>query len=207
MRCHTEPGKNRGLSLRFLNSEDEVRASLSRTEEARWLAEEEFSLPLGGVVDARAWLERAGKGAALEPRELILIAQLLFSFERVREALEDRAEQVPGLAAIGARLPSLEPLAARIDRCFEPTGEISDSASPALKEARARARSLHRSIKARIETLLHDEKFLANLQEPYFSIRSGRYVLPIQAANRAQVPGIVHNASQSGQPLFGEAAP
>src|SRR5260370_26677890 len=130
MRCHTEPGKNRGLSLRFLNSEDEVRASLSRTEEARWLAKEEFSFPLGGVVDARAWLERAAKGAALEPRELILIAQLLFSFERVREALEDRADQVPGLAAIGARLPSLEPLAARIDRCFEPTGEISDSPGP-----------------------------------------------------------------------------
>lgn len=204
MRCRTEPGKSRALSLRFLSGEDEVRASLSRTEEARWLAKEEFSLPLGGVVDARSWLERSAKGAALEPRELISIAQLLFSFERVREALEDRAEQVPGLAAIGARLPSLEPLAAKIDRCFEPSGEISDSASPALKEARARARSLHRSIKARIETLLRDEKFLANLQEPYFSIRGGRYVLPILAANRAQVPGIVHNASQSGQTLFVE---
>src|SRR5262249_35061564 len=110
----------------------------------------------------------------------------------------------PLLGAIAQRLPELERLAARIDRCFEPTGEVADRASAALREARARARALHQSIKGKIERLLQDEKFLPNLREAYFSLRSGRYVLPIIAAHRAEVPGIVHNASQSGQTLFVE---
>src|SRR5215510_3384555 len=129
---------------------------------------------------------------------------MLFAFIRLKEALESRFERAPLLGAIAQKLPELERLAARIDRCFEPTGEIADRASPALREVRTRARALHHGIKAKIERLLQDEKFLPNLREPYFSLRSGRYVLPIIAAHRAQVPGIVHNASQSGQTLFVE---
>jgi DNA mismatch repair protein MutS2 len=35
-------------------------------------------------------------------------------------------------------------------------------------------------------------------------VRNGRYVLPVLAQDRADVPGIVHNASQTGQTLFVE---
>lgn len=203
-RCSSGPGKERALALALLDTAEEVRARLDLIEQARALRREEVQLPLGELSDVRGSVDRAAKGAGLEPRELIAIAQVLFTFDRLREALEERQERVPGLAAIGGQLPPLESLGSRIDRCFEPTGEVSDSASPALRDARARARALHRSMKGRIDKLLHDEKFLINLREPYFSLRGGRYVLPVLAASRAQVPGIVHNASQSGQTLFVE---
>src|SRR5215472_4431966 len=204
-RCSTEPGKQRASALQVLPDGEAARRSLAAVEEARGLIEEnDFSLPLGGIGDLVSAVERAAKGAALEPRELIAAAQMLFAFIRLKEALESRFERAPLLGAIAQRLPELERLAARIDRCFEPTGEIADRASAALSEARARARALHQSIKGKIERLLQDEKFLPNLREPYFSLRSGRYVLPIIAAHRAEVPGIVHNASQSGQTLFVE---
>jgi len=203
-RCQSEPGKQRAMALGFLDGPDAVTRSLTRIEEARALLTDDFSLPLGGISDLVSPVERAAKGAALEPRELIAISQMLFAFIRIKEALESRFEQAPQLGAIAQSLPELEQLASRIDRCFEPTGEISDRASPELREARGRARSLHESIKAKIERLLRDDKFAPNLREPYFTLRSGRYVLPIVAAHRGEVPGIVHNASQSGQTLFVE---
>jgi len=204
-RCQSEPGKQRAMALGFLDGPDAVTRSLARIEEARaLLTDDDFSLPLGGISDLVPPVERAAKGAALEPRELIAISQMLFAFIRIKEALESRFEQAPQLGAIAQALPELEQLASRIDRCFEPTGEISDRASPELREARGRARSLHENIKAKIERLLRDDKFAPNLREPYFTLRSGRYVLPIVAAHRGEVPGIVHNASQSGQTLFVE---
>ena len=164
----------------------------------------QVSLPLGGVADIRGTVERAEKGGLLEPKELTGCAQTLFAFSRTREVLSEQSGLVPRLAFVGQRLPDLERLAVGIDRCFEADGEVSERASPALKEARDRIRGLHRAIKSRLDVLLHDEKFLLNLRESYYTLRNNRYVVPVLAQARAEVPGIVHNASQSGQTLFVE---
>ncbi|WP_224371431.1 endonuclease MutS2 [Hyalangium versicolor] len=201
-RCRTAPGKERAQARPFLDTEDQVTDALSLVGEARSLSQEQFSLPLGGVSDLRDSVNRASKGGLLEPRELIASAQLLYAFARTREALEEREETVPMLATLGRRLPMLEALASRIDRSFEPDGTISDRASPDLKEARDRANGLHRRIKTRLDELLHDEGFLPKLRENYYTLRNGRYVVPVISNFRGEVPGIVHNASQTGQTLF-----
>src|SRR5262249_54672284 len=163
-----------------------------------------LSLPLGGVGEIRGAVERAEKGGLLEPRELVATARTLFAFARTREALSERSPAAPLLATVAERLPDLEKLAARIDHCFETDGEVSERASPALKDPRDRIRGLHRAIKTRLDALLRDERFLVNLREGYYTLRNNRYVVPVLAQARAEVPGIVHNASQSGQTLFVE---
>ncbi|WP_434389718.1 endonuclease MutS2 [Melittangium boletus] len=203
-RCRTEPGRERALARPFLGTEEAVAEALALVTESRRLAQEQFSLPLGGVTDLRSALELAAKHGLLEPRQLIAAAQLLFAFVRTREALEERQHAVPRLAAISKRLPQLEALATRLDRSFEADGEISDRASPALREARDRVRGLHRRIKAQLDELLHDEGFTPKLRENYYTIRNGRYVVPVVSNYRGEVPGIVHNASQTGQTLFVE---
>jgi DNA mismatch repair protein MutS2 len=201
-RCRTEPGRERALARPFLDTEEQVAEALELVAEARRLTQEQFSMPLGGVTDLRNALELASKGGLLEPRQLIAAAQLLFAFVRTREALEERQHVVPRLAAISRRLPMLEPLAVKLDRSFEADGEISDRASPELREARDRVRGLHRRIKSQLEEMLHDEGFLPKLRENYYTIRNGRYVVPVVSNYRGEVPGIVHNASQTGQTLF-----
>jgi DNA mismatch repair protein MutS2 len=203
-RCRTEPGRARALARPFLATAGEVAEALAIVDEARALSERRLSLPVGNVVDVRSACDRAAKGALLEPRELIAVSQVLLACERIREALEEHHSLAPRLSAVAARLPRLLPLASRIEDSFEPSGEIADRASPALRDARDRVRGLHGTIKARLDKLLHDEKFLINLREAYFSIRNDRYVVPVLAQHRAQVPGIVHNASQTGQTLFVE---
>ncbi|MCI0570476.1 MAG: endonuclease MutS2, partial [Myxococcaceae bacterium] len=197
-------GRERALARPFLDTHEKVVDALAHVEEARRLLQEQVSLPFGGLLDVRDALGRAEKRAVLEPRELLAIAQILFAFEQTRDAFEDREETFPRLTSLSRRLPLLETLARKVDRCFEPDGTISDRASPALKEARDRTRGLHRHIKSRLDGMLHDEKFTLHLRESYYSLRNGRYVVPVLSQARNDVPGIVHNASQSGQTLFVE---
>src|SRR5439155_17407777 len=42
------------------------------------------------------------------------------------------------------------------------------------------------------------------LQEQFLAERGGRPVLAVRASSRAQVPGVVHDASSTGQTLFVE---
>ncbi len=197
-------GKRRAAKRPLLESREKVEECFACAAEGLLLREQAFRLPLDSVADIDDSIARAAKGALLEPRELISIAQTLFALDRAREGLLAREHVLPNLTPWARQLPSLESLAARLDYAFEASGEVSDRASPALLEARNRVRGLHRSLKARLETFLRDESFTPNLREEYYSVRHDRYVLPILASHRQEVPGIIHNASQSGQTLFVE---
>ncbi len=107
-RCRTEPGRERALGRPFLDTAEEVGEALALVAEARTLSQDQFSLPLGGVVDLRTAVGHAEKGGLLEPRQLIDAAQLLFAFARTREALDERKERIPRLVEISRRLPLLE---------------------------------------------------------------------------------------------------
>ncbi len=203
-RCRTEMGKARALTRGFLPGAEEVLASFRLVAEARVLKQEPLSLPIGGLTDVRTNVDRAHRGALLEPKELIAVTHVLFAFEKALETLRARRERLPTMLSIGQAMPELEKLATRLDRSFDPSGEISDRASPALRDARDHARGLHRTIKGRLDRMLHDEKFAVNLREGYYSVRNDRYVVPVLSSARSEVPGIVHNASQSGQTLFVE---
>jgi DNA mismatch repair protein MutS2 len=206
-RCRTEAGAERARSRAFLETREGVEAALAVVEEAGTLLGAGQPLPLQGAADVRNSVERAAKGALLEPAELQACARTLFACLRTRESLVAREGELPRLAHIARELPELEPLAARLDTCFEADGTLSERASTTLREARARVRGLHRTIKGRLEALLHEAAFTVHLRESYYSVRNGRYVVPVLAQSRAEVPGIVHNASQTGQTLFVEPQP
>lgn len=203
-RARTDPGKARALARPFLPDREAVLAELARVEEARALRGEPLKLPLAGITDLGPLLERAARGGILDPRELIAITHALFAIERTKETLADRKERLPLLHGIGSELPEIDRLATRLDRALEPSGELSDRASPELKAARDHVRGLHGAIKARLDAMLKDPAFAMNLRESYYSLRNDRYVVPVKTQDQAQVSGIVHNASQTGQTLFVE---
>jgi DNA mismatch repair protein MutS2 len=205
-RCRLPAGRRAALSLPFLPDAAAARDGLLRVEEARALSEAGLSLPLSGVGEVEEYLVRVGKGGVLEPLELRECAALARAAARTRAVLEARAGELSRLWALAEPITADARLADRIERAIEPSGAISDRASPALAAARERGRGLHRALKAQVEALLDDGEMQRHLRERYFTIRNDRYVLPVLASERNQVPGIVHNASQSGQTLFVEPA-
>ena len=179
-------------------------ARLARVGEARLLRRLERELPLADAVDVRPALGLAERNGTLEPRELLQVAQLVRATESARRFCFSQADRAPLHFELAQELSELAPLAQEIERAFDPAGTLLDSASALLAELRERARGLHRSIKARIEEMLKDEKIEAMLRDAYYSVRGDRYVLPVRAEHRSHLPGIVHNASNSGQTLFVE---
>ncbi len=205
-RCRLPAGQRRARAMGFLETVEAVREALARVGEARALAEQRLALPLGGLGEVEPHLERASKEGVLEPLALRECASLSRAAARTRGALASRSE-APRLSALAAELSADDGLARRIEDSIDPSGAVSDRASPALAGYRERVRGLHRALKAQVETLLGDEGLARHLRDRYYTIRDERYVLPVLATDRAKVPGIVHGASQSGQTLFVEPEP
>lgn len=200
----TPMGRERALSLVLHEGRESAERHLARVEEARSLVRQRLELPLADVPDVRAHLERALRNGVLDSFALRAVARLLRGASRTRRFLAEREALLPELAAMGAALSEFDPLASEIERAIDPSGTISDQASPALADARERARGLHRAIKSRIDDVLRDERYAEVLRDTYFTVRDDRYVVPVIAQHKARLPGIVHNASQSGQTLFVE---
>lgn len=201
-RTATSMGRRLASLRPFLDGVGEIETSWARVEEARALLQDEMSLPLEGAEDAAPHLSRAAKGAVLRPEELISCTRLIRASVRVRRFVGARRDLAPLLGGMAQGLADLSTLATRLDSALDPSGQVKDEASPVLASHRRRARSLHKEMRRRIDDLLKDNDFQRYLQDRFFSVRNERYVLPIKASFRSQVPGIVHNASQTGQTLF-----
>ncbi len=203
-RALTPCGKDEARRLELLPGEGPVRAALARVGEAVDLLRAGERLPVGGVDDVSGSLLRAEKGAVLAPEELLALARLMRAAAQVRSFLKARREVLPGLSALAEGLVDLSALASRIEYAIDPSGAVRDEASDLLLGFRRRARGLHGEIRGRIDGLLKDDTFKGYLQDSYFSVRNERYVVPVNVQFRAKVPGIVHNASQTGQTIFVE---
>lgn len=203
-RARTPMGRE--LCRALLPGDDEELAAtrLARVEEARLLKRFDKELPVAEAVDVRSPLGRAARDGTLEPQELLQVAKLIRAAASARRFCYSQADRAPLHFALAQTLSELDPLAQELERAFDPGGKLLDTASPLLGELRERARGLHRAIKARLEEMLVDEKIVDMLREVYYSVRGDRYVLPIRAEHKSHLPGIVHNASGSGQTLFVE---
>lgn len=188
----------------FFGVHKQMLAALHRVEEARALFREELEIPLGGTAEIQDLIARASKASVLEGLEVMQCGAVLRVACDARAFLMEHAAMVPRLVALGGQLPVHGALASSIEGAFEADGTLRDDASYALEGFRERVRGLHRRMRTQIEGYLKDDDFSENLQDGFFSVRGERYVLPVKASHRGRVPGIIHNASNSGETVFVE---
>jgi len=186
--------------------------------EARALHDATQPMPLSGVQDLEASLQRSEKGGALDPAALVDVASTLRAGGKVRRHVLARRAQVPHLAGRTALIAELDELADMLERAFLPGGDgaagetatgprLADGASRALGGLRRRARQIRDELERALERLLDASDVAPHLQDRYFTQRDDRYVLPIRVDARSKVRGIVHGSSQSGQTVFVEPEP
>jgi DNA mismatch repair protein MutS2 len=201
-RGQTSRGKELAVALAPLADEAAVRLALARVEQARALLREALVIPVGGADDVRGPVARAAKGAVLSPVELLACGRLLSASSDVRAFLRARKDPMPELAQLAEGLSEGRALVSRLEYALDPAGTVKDDASDALASYRRRARKLHQDMRSRLDEMLNDASFGSYLKDKYFSVRNDRYVVPVNASFRAKVPGIVHNASQTGLTIF-----
>jgi len=154
---------------------------------------------IGGASNLEPAAERGSKGGTLDGSALFAISETLRVVERLSSDLTGSG---PTLSALGAALAPLRPLRSSIERAIAPDGSILDAASPLLGGLRALHRTSLERLRTRLETLAHAKNYSPYLQEPIVTVRNGRYVLPVRSEWKSRVPGIVHDASATGQTVW-----
>ncbi|HEY3228065.1 MAG TPA: endonuclease MutS2, partial [Roseiflexaceae bacterium] len=202
---HTSFSASRELVLALLPSTDayEVRARLRRTSEARRLLDERPDISIGGARDVRAAAGRARRGGVLEAASFLEISGTLASGRRLRGLLLKLDEAAfPQLRELAEDLPNLQALEDEIARTIGDDGTVLDSASPALGRLRAEVRIAFGRLQEKLQNMITSSQYADALQEPIITVRNGRYVVPVKAANRRIIRGLVHDQSASGATLY-----
>ena len=192
------------LHLEPMTDRASVLAALEETRQARSALEFAPNLNVGSAHDINPEIDATEKMARLDPPALLRVADTIRSGNRLRHTLSRIAEAAPDLAVRAGRIAPLESLLNAITASIGNDGSILDSASPALAALRSAARNVHNRLLRRLSSLTSSPRYGRILQEPIFTQRSGRYVLPIRQEARSGFEGVVHDVSASGATVFME---
>jgi DNA mismatch repair protein MutS2 len=157
----------------------------------------------GSLEDPEAWLQKLPVAVAvLSSGELLDAASLLDAAAGLKATFGPEAAKYPRLAERARALADLRSLSTAIRRAILPNGEISDNASAALKRLRAGMAQARDKIQQSLKSILRARGEEAG--EDYVTLRNERFVIPVRAADRRAVPGVVHGVSATGQTVFVE---
>ena len=184
----------------------EVAVRQQETAEARRLLETAGPLELGPGDDLRPAVRRAQLGGVLSGAELRSAAALAAAARLNRSALA-RRDDLPLLAAIVQNLPDLSELENAVNRAVSPAGEALDQASPELARLRRESRAAYTALNEVMQRALRRYQRAGVAQENIVTERNGRMVLLIKNDFKGQVPGIIHDVSDSGATVFIEPMP
>ena len=198
----SDAGKQKCLSLEPLGELKEVNQALDETEEAVVTLTYLGGNALTGFDDVSEYLTLAEKGSTLSAHALLQVAQLLRAARSARGSLVTDRDNTPILTAMASLLQPLRTLENDITESIISDEDISDHASPALFDIRRHIRSVNDRIRDKLNALAHGASTAKYLMESIVTMRGGRYVLPVKAECRANVPGLVHDQSSTGATLF-----
>ncbi len=200
--CSCDDAKEAALSLKPTSDMTEAELLLSQTEDAFSLLARFGAPSFSGLKNVNNPLHRANAGGSLNPKELLDIAYCLRSMRTLDEWHNHCSGVRTSLDFFFDGVTVNKYLENRIFTCIINDEEISDKASETLSDIRRKIRSKESSIRERLDSMLHSPHYQQYLQEPIITQRNGRFVLPVKAESRGNVPGLVHDTSSTGATVF-----
>lgn len=141
--AHTSNGIGREFAeqLEPLPYPETVTRRLQETREARMLRDHDSGLPLGGIHDVRATVERARIGTRLTPRELLEVLYTVGAARRLRMYILNRQEKCPLLSEMATNIPILQIVESRIEACISESPMCATAPPPNSGGCAARSKS------------------------------------------------------------------
>ena len=196
------PARQLALQLTPSYHVHEVEALQRETAEGRALLDEAGDVDLHTTADSSSSVTRAALGGLLTGLELLTVAESLEVQRRARSSISKAAPKIPLLAAIGEAIPDVSHLQRDISSLINLRGEVEDDATPALGALRSQVRQAYERVTEALNRLIQSSVGRETLQDQVISIRGDRFVVQVKAEMRQRVPGIVHDASNTGATLF-----
>ena len=162
--------------------------------------------------EPRSWLPTIGfllpkietQGTVLDLDEVLALGLFI---ERGLELLKwlgrenkETDEDNGALLSLLKDIPDCAPVTAEVFKIIDKEGNLRDL--PALRAIKKRISSLEKDLKNAVSRYSNDDDYKRMLQSPLPSQRDGRAVIAVKSNYRGRIPGIVHEASSSGQTIF-----
>lgn len=199
----SQGGKEACLHLRPTSDLEDVNLRLEQTTAASDLCTRKGNPVFGDVSDVSASLERADRGGSLQPIELLRIGGVLRCARNIKGYVAEDEKATVLDVLFGALTPN-KYLEDRIFGAILSDDEIADNASPALADIRRHMRIQAGKIRDGLQKIISSPAMSKYLREPIITIRQGRYVVPVKAEHKNDVPGLVHDVSATGSTYFVE---
>lgn len=205
--CYSDLGIEKILEINPIKDYDVLREEHDLIDEMRNLIIQDDNLPLEGLSDVRNYIKNSKvENSILSPTDILSVGDMLRVFRLIRQYFIDRTENYPKLRKKAEYLFENKILEKHIADAINETGEIKDNATRELAHIRARIKEKSAKLRTKLQRLLKKVSDEAVLQEDFYSMREGRFVLPVKSENKWKMPGIIHGMSQTGATVFVEPA-
>lgn len=204
--CACEATKEKVQNLML--SADALPSYLEMIQELQNLLRFDGDIPFGEFPDIRVPLNILGiAGSRLSLEEARKIHRFLSMCHDIRCFVEERklTGKYPLLTSWYFRnVPDVSDILRYLATIFTKDGQILDTASDRLLSIRRRKEEVRAKIEDTLRRMVQDPKLRPYFQEPLYTVRKGRYVLPVKPQFRGMVRGVVVDSSSSGSTLFVE---
>ncbi len=198
-----EDSRTLALSLKPEYTLDNVKGLLQETEEAYVFTAKYAAPSFGRIENIAPILSRAVAGSVLTSHDFLKIAEVLRIIRCVK-AWRDNCDANTSFKLddyFNVLFPNRY-FEDKINFIIKSEDEINDNASKTLSEIRRKIKSISSNIRSRFDKIIKDNLTNKFLQEGIVTQRDGRYVVPVKAEHRTDIPGLVHDTSATGSTLF-----
>ncbi len=199
-----EETKERCLAVKPSYDFNEVTRLLKHTEDAYILIAKFGTPSFGFAKNCNSYLTAASAGGTLSMSALLHIGELLRVVRSVKQWRDASAGISTSMDDLFGMLYPNKYFEDKIFFCIKSEDEMNDNASQTLAEIRRKLKNSASNIKSRLDKIIHSSANSQYLQDTLVTQRQGRYVVPVKAEHKGQIPGLVHDTSSSGATLFVE---
>ena len=195
----TERGHSLIRNLEMFDDEDELKDELGYLDEMISYTVKYRSLSLYPHNDIEIQIKGLEKDSIGSIELFYQVSSLLGNVEEIKQGAtkDDSFSRIMSLIYSLVEIPSLKN---QIDRIITPNLEVSDNASSLLRQIRNQIRNEEQNQSKLISSLLSKYKDVLNSDK--YTFRDDAYVLPVKAANKNSVSGIIVDESDSGLTVF-----
>lgn len=208
-KCSTAYAVERTASETFSTKPAQIRKRLLLTDEMRLIMMFEDSFPSGGFIDCIDFLRPLEKSsAAIDLLSLRKLRTMLETLRKVVGFFEDVKDGVyPNLKRMSAPIMGFPHVQSRIESILDRYGEVKDTASDELYNIRKELHDKAGAISRKVNAILRkaQEEGIVD-SDAGVSVRDGKMLIPVSAANKKRIQGFIYDESASGKTAFIEPA-
>ena len=207
--CISDMGKEFVDKMSFCTDVDEIRTYLRLIQDFQTLMQDGVPFPVRDYNDLREEFKHLSiDGTVISLESMFALKPTLSALSYIFKFFKSEAsEKVPYLKALAEGITIDNHIFTEINRLIDDKGEIPDNASAELAEIRRDIRRKQSSIDHRMHKILVEAKnsgWTDSTAE--MTIRDGRPVIPVRAADKRALRGFIHDESATGQTVYIEPA-